>query len=204
MIRIKICGITQKKDADAAVSLGADALGFVFAKSPRQVSMFQTKQICAGLPPLVSKVGVFVDANKDNVLKIIQYCGLDTVQFHGNESDKYCAFFKKYCKIIKAFRIADKAALKAVKTYKSPDAFLFDTFVQDCYGGTGKTFNHNILKNMKFARPIIISGGINLSNAAKIIKLLKPYAVDVSSSVEKQPGIKDIKKLKAIIAAVKK
>ena len=204
MTKIKICGITRKKDANQAVALGADALGFVFAKSPRQISMFDTRQICAGLPPFVSKVGVFVDANKDNVLRIIQYCGLDIVQFHGSETDKYCAFFKKHCKIIKAFRIADKTSLKSINTYKSPDAFLFDTYVQGYYGGTGKTFARNILKNIKFARPIIISGGINLLNVGKIIKLLKPYAVDVSSSVEIRPGIKNIKKLKAIISAVKK
>jgi phosphoribosylanthranilate isomerase len=203
MTRIKICGITQKKDAAIAVALGADALGFIFVKSPRQVSLFQARHICAGLPPFVSKVGVFVNASKENVLKTIQYCGLDTVQLHGNESDKYCAFLKKYCKIIKAFRISDKASLKPINTYKSPDAFLFDTYVLDSPGGTGKTFAHKLLKNLKFSRPIIISGGLNSANVLKVIKLLKPYAVDVSSGVENKPGEKDIKKLKAFIAAVK-
>lgn len=204
MTKIKICGITNKKDANAAIVLGADALGFVFAKSPRQLSRVQAQQICASLPPFISKVGVFVDETKENVLKTIKYCGLDTAQFHGNESDKYCAFFKKYCKIIKVFRIDDKISLKTIKTYKNPDAFLFDTYARDCYGGTGKAFAHNILKNIKFSQPIIISGGITLLNVEKIIRLLKPYAVDVSSGVEKKPGIKDIKKLKALILSVKK
>jgi phosphoribosylanthranilate isomerase len=204
MTKIKICGITNIKDADSAVSLGADALGFVFAKSPRQLNMVQAKQICVNLPPFVSKVGVFVNESKNNVLKTIKYCGLDAVQFHGDESDKYCAFFKKYCKIIKAFRIQDKAAFKAINAYKNPDAFLFDTYARDCYGGTGKAFAHNILKDVCFFRPIIISGGITVLNVKKVIRLLKPYAIDVSSGVEKQPGIKDIKKLKAVISSVKK
>ncbi len=204
MTRIKICGITQEKDAQAAVALGADAIGFIFAKSPRKINMSLAKKICDALPPFISKVGVFVNAKQRDVLKAVQYCGLDTIQLHGDESDKYCAFFKKYCKIIKAFRICDKKSLIVVNTYKNADAFLFDAYVLGCYGGTGKTFSHDVLKKQKFLKPVIVSGGINSQNAGKTIKLLKPYAIDASSSVEKQPGIKDIKKLKALISAVKK
>ncbi|MBU1043230.1 MAG: phosphoribosylanthranilate isomerase [Candidatus Omnitrophica bacterium] len=203
MTRIKICGITQEKDAVAAVALGADALGFIFAKSPRRTSLVQAKKICAALPPFISKVGVFVNAGQQDVLKAVKYCGLDTIQLHGDESDKYCAFFKKYCKIIKAFRVKDKSVLKVVSSYKNVDAFLFDAYDPECYGGTGKIFAHDLLKNVKFSKPIIISGGINPENVEKIISLLMPYAIDVSSAVEKQPGIKDLKKLKALISAVK-
>ena len=203
MIRIKICGITQVEDALSAIALGADALGFVFAKSPRKISLSKAKKICLALPPFVSKVGVFVNSKQEDVLKSIKYCGLDTIQLHGDESDKYCAFFKKYCKIIKAFRICDKKSLMIVNTYKNADAFLFDAYVPGCYGGTGKTFSPDLLKKQKFIKPIIVSGGINLQNSGKTIELLKPYAIDASSSVEKQPGIKDIKKLKALILAVK-
>ncbi|MBU1087750.1 MAG: phosphoribosylanthranilate isomerase [Candidatus Omnitrophica bacterium] len=204
MTRIKICGITREIDALAAISLGADALGFVFAKSPRRISISLAKKISAALPPFISKVGVFVNAEKQDVLKIVQACNLDAVQLHGDESDKYCAFFKKYCKIIKAFRVKDKTVLKAVSTYKNVDAFLFDAYDPERYGGTGKIFVHDLLKNVKFFKPIIISGGINPVNVKKIISLLKPYAIDVSSAVEKQPGIKDPQKLKALISAVKK
>jgi phosphoribosylanthranilate isomerase len=204
MIKIKICGITRLIDALAAVEYGADAIGFIFSKSPRRIGLFDAKKICSALPPFVFKVGVFVDTKQEKVLKTIRYCGLDAVQLHGNETDKYCAFLRKYCKIIKAIRVINKKSIDDARVYKNIDALLFDSYVANMPGGTGKQFAHKLLKNRIFKVPVIISGGINPANAAMVVKLLKPYGIDVSSGVETKPGIKSHKAIKDLINRVGK
>ncbi len=203
MTKIKICGITNTLDAQEAVKYGADALGFVFAKSPRRVTIAQTKRIIKSTPVFIAKVGVFVNEKKDTVLKILNACRLDALQFHGDESDKYCAFFQKYCKIIKAFRIKDKDSFKTVFSYKHADAYLFDTFKESLYGGTGEPFSYRSLKSFKFDKPVIIAGGINPENAGNIFKIMTPYAVDVSSGIEKKPGKKDLLRMESVIKQIK-
>ncbi|MCK4994194.1 MAG: phosphoribosylanthranilate isomerase [Candidatus Omnitrophica bacterium] len=203
MLKVKICGITQVNDALHACQYGGDALGFIFAKSPRIITPQKAKEIIKRVPEFIAKVGVFVNADRALVLHITRECKLDTLQFHGEESDKYCAFFKKYCKIIKAFRIKDTASIKAIKKYTSVDAYLFDSYSNDFYGGTGYTFSHSLLKNESFNKPIIIAGGINEKNYGKIANLLHPFAFDISSSIESSPGKKDLIKMKNLIKRIK-
>jgi len=198
-VKVKVCGITNINDAIGSIENGADALGFIFAKSPRRISITAAARICLKLPPFVTRVGVFVDAPKKEVMHAVRSCHLDALQFHGAEDDKYCEFFKKYCKIIKAFRVKDKTSIDLVQNYKSPDAFLFDSYVKGLAGGTGKTVALQLLKNKKFKKPIIIAGGVTSSNVKKIIKFLKPYAVDVTSGVERNPGKKNIAQVRNLI-----
>ena len=203
MLKIKICGITNTLDALKACQYGADALGFIFAKSPRKVTPKAAKEIIKRIPPFIARIGVFVNADKSHVLRMIKNCNLDTLQFHGEETDKYCSFFQKYCKIIKAFRIKDKFSVRSIKNYVHADAYLFDTYSKDVYGGTGYTFSYNLLKHKRFKKPVIISGGINEKNCRKIANLLHPFAFDVSSSIESRPGKKNLKKMENLIKKVK-
>ncbi len=201
MLRIKVCGITNFSDAIAAAELGADAIGFIFAKSPRRVSAAKVKRIVKRLPPFISKVGVFVNEKASIVNKIVSECQLDLVQLHGEEPPAYLRKMK--VPVIKAFRVKDRRVLKQLKKYKAK-AFLLDTHVEGKFGGTGKSFDWGLARTAKkFGRPIILSGGLNPKNVSWAIRKAKPYAVDVSSGVEKRPGKKSKNKLKAFIHRVK-
>ncbi|MBI5150610.1 MAG: phosphoribosylanthranilate isomerase [Candidatus Omnitrophica bacterium] len=187
--RIKICGITSIEDARMAVNAGASALGFIFhKKSPRYVSPSKVRTITESLPPFVTPVGVFLNHSEHAVRDICRLARVSTVQFHGEESPGYCKSFNHF-KIIKAFRVSDIFNFKSVLQYKV-DAYLFDTFQEDAAGGTGKTFNWELLKNYQFDKPVILSGGLNPENVRQAIETVQPYAVDVSSGVEKSPGVK--------------
>ncbi|MFQ5574027.1 MAG: phosphoribosylanthranilate isomerase [Terriglobia bacterium] len=198
--RVKICGITNERDALAAVELGAHAVGFIFAESPRRVTPAQARPIIERLPPFVSKVGVFVDEEGAAVEETAAFCGLDTVQFHGSETPDYCAGFR--AKVIKSFRVKDAVRERDLEPYRV-DAFLLDTYSREAFGGTGKTFDWQVALEVKQAgRPLILSGGLNPENVAEAVELVCPYAVDVSSGVERAPGEKDPTKLKAFIDSV--
>ena len=189
-VRVKICGITSKEDALKAVHFGAWALGFIFyKKSKRYVSPSRVKKIIEDLPPFITPVGVFVDTREGAVKDICEFTQIRTIQLHGEEDPRYCARFKGY-KIIKAFRLKKGSALKDISSYKV-DAYLFDTHDDDVQGGTGKSFDWEVLKDKKFDHPIILSGGLNASNVKEAIQIVQPFAVDVSSGVEKSPGVKD-------------
>lgn len=188
-MRVKICGITNIEDALAAVALGADALGFVFAKSPRQVTKEQARDIIENLPPFVSPVGVFVDEKVETIKEICDFCGIHTVQLHGNEDPLYINDLKGY-KIIKAFRIKEEGDLKPLANYK-PHAFLLDSYVKGVMGGTGVAFNWEVARQAHKYGAIILSGGLTSENVQEAIRIVKPYAVDVSSGVEASPGKKD-------------
>ncbi|MBU4306098.1 MAG: phosphoribosylanthranilate isomerase [Candidatus Omnitrophica bacterium] len=203
MTKVKICGITNLQDARLAVKFGADALGFVFARSPRCVSPAKAAAIIQQLPVFVKCVGVFVNSDKKSVLDILKKCRLDILQFHGDESDNYCAFFQKYCKIIKAFRIKDENSLKSVSLYEHVDAYLFDTYEKGRYGGTGKAFSYNALKKFKSDKPVIIAGGISPENVEEVLRQTKPYALDVSSGIEVTPGKKNARRMHSVIEKVK-
>jgi len=196
MVRVKICGITNVRDALAAVKCGTWALGFVFyKKSPRYVSPTKVKAIIQHLPPFVTAVGIFVNEQERAVKRIAEFCGLNALQFHGDETPAYCQKFKGY-KVIKAFRIKDKFKLKDILRYKT-DAYLLDTFHGKFYGGSGQTFNWDIIKDhKKLSKPVILSGGLNPHNVAQAISKVNPYAVDVSSGVEQSPGKKNKKLMK--------
>ena len=201
-VKVKICGITNIADATAAAEAGADALGFMFyEKSPRNISIRDAAQIIQQLNPFVIKVGVFVDAPEDLVMRAIGDCGLNVLQFHGNESPEYCTQFGLMS--MKAFRIRDAESLKALPDYPT-DAWLLDAFAADKLGGTGEKFNWDLaIEAKKLGRPIFLAGGLTPENVADAVAKVQPYAVDVSSGVEAQPGKKNPEKMRAFIRAAK-
>jgi len=201
-VKVKICGITNAPDALAAVEAGADALGFMFyEKSPRHISIPDAARVIRELPPFIMKVGVFVDASEDLVMRAIGDCGLNLLQFHGNESPEYCTQFGLMS--MKALRIRDAESLKALSDY-STDAFLLDAYVADKLGGTGEKFNwHLAIEAKKSGKLIFLAGGLTPENVAEAVKRVQPFGVDVSSGVEAQPGKKDRDKVRAFIQAAK-
>lgn len=203
-IRVKICGITSLPDALAAIESGVDGLGFMFWEpSKRHVTIEQAAAIAAKLPPFVSKVGVFVDADEQTVRRAIETCGLDTVQLHGNETAEFCQRFRPGVKVIKAFRIKDASSLRQTQGYDT-DAWLLDSFVSGWQGGTGQSFDWSVAREARDAGcPIILAGGLRPDNVAEAIHEVWPFGVDVSSGVESAPGRKDAKKIKDFVEAVR-
>ncbi len=200
MTRVKVCGITNSEDALFAVRLGAMALGFVFyQKSPRFISPEEAGEIIRQVPPFVTKVGVFVNAEADYLKEARDVAGFDVYQFHGDETPEFCAAFAE--NYIKAVRVKNAESLHAVELYDT-DAFLFDTYSPDAYGGTGENFSWDVLSRRKLEdKFVILSGGLNSDNVRDAIRAVNPYAVDVSSGVEHSPGIKDHLKLKRFMEA---
>jgi len=198
LVRAKICGITNFKDAKLAYDLGASALGFIFyKKSPRYCCPAKAAKIISKLPPLVTPVGVFVDEKPTAVLRVAKKCHIQTLQFHGNETPQYCRQFKGYT-IIKAIRVHDQIKVADLKDYKV-SALLLDTYQRGLYGGTGKTFNWIKAKQIKRLKiPIILSGGLTSRNVACAINDVKPYALDISSGIELRPGKKSPILLKSL------
>ena len=197
-VRIKICGITNEKDALAAARFGADALGFIFAPSPRRILPEKARQIIKALPPMVQTVGVFVDEDLGEVSLVAELCGLDILQFHGSESAEYCDSLDR--RVIKAVRLRNRQDLKILAKYDGVvHALLLDTYVPDKLGGTGMSFNWQwAVEARKYGR-IILAGGLNPENVAAAISIAKPYGVDASSSVEHSPGVKDHEKMAQFI-----
>ena len=200
--RVKICGITNLADAQAAVEAGADALGFNFyEKSPRHISLATAAEITKKLPPFVMRVGVFVNAPEEFVLRAIAEAGLTMLQFHGDESPEFCTQFGLMS--MKAFRIRDEKSLQELANYQT-GAFLLDAYSADARGGTGEKFNWDLaVEAQKFGKPIFLAGGLTPENVAEAVKKVNPFAVDVSSGVESAPGKKDHAKVKAFIEAAK-
>jgi phosphoribosylanthranilate isomerase len=201
--RVKICGITNLADAQAAVEAGADALGFIFyEKSPRYMTIPAAAEISKQLPPFIMRVGVFVNAPEDFVLRTIGECNLTMLQFHGDEPPEFCAQFGLMS--MKAFRIRDEESLKELPKYQT-DAYLLDAYSSTTLGGTGEKFNWDLaVEAQKFGIPIFIAGGLTPENIAEAVRKVQPFGVDVSSGVEISPGKKDHAKVKAFIQAAKK
>jgi phosphoribosylanthranilate isomerase len=201
-MNVKICGITEGEDALAAVKLGADALGFIFASSPRQVSMQKARRIINAIPPFVKTVGVFVNEGAKTIREHINYCGLDLVQLHGDESPEFCRELMPYT--IKAFRLKDDSGLQLCEDYQANvRALLLDTYAKDKAGGTGKTFDWQLAVKIKEAGiPVILSGGLGPSNVTEAIQVVRPYAVDVNSGVEERPGKKSYVLMKELMEKV--
>jgi len=199
--KIKICGITNMEDAMLACELGADALGFIFyRKSKRYIDPEAARSIVSNLPPFVTIVGVFVNHPLDEIIAIKDKTGIDTVQLHGDETPEFCSLIP--LKVIKAIRVEDDLDEDRVAQYPV-QAILFDTYSDVEYGGTGKSFNWNILKDISYKGNIILSGGLSAGNVAEALRVVTPYAVDVNSGVESSPGKKDHMKLRKFIEAVK-
>ena len=200
-VKVKVCGMTQLKDAAFAVQQGADAVGFIFyKKSPRSVNMKAVKEIISKLPPFVDTVGVFVNESADRVNKIAEYCGLDLVQLHGDESPAYCRKIRR--RVVKAFRVIDLQSIKQLEKFPV-SGFLLDTFSENMHGGTGKVFDWNLAHPAKKVGPVILAGGLTPRNIRQAISQVRPYGVDVCSGVEKSPGIKDPEKVKAFLKNIR-
>jgi phosphoribosylanthranilate isomerase len=201
-VTVKICGITNREDAEAAVSAGANALGFIFyPRSPRAMTPAQAGVICAGLPGHVAKVGVFVNASPDEVNEAVALCGLNILQFHGDESPEYCSQFG--IMTMKAFRVRDREIIPALPRYAT-HAWLLDAYNPVQLGGSGETFDWQLaVAANQLGKPIFLAGGLTPENVVQAIRQVKPFGVDVSSGVEIAPGRKDHEKVKAFVAAAK-
>lgn len=202
-VRVKICGITRVEDALAAVEAGADALGFMFyPPSPRHVTAATAREISRALPPFVARVGVFVDAAPAEVGTVLGEGGMDTLQFHGNETPAYCRGFPA-ARVIKAFRVSGPETLDRLAEYAA-FAWLLDSYVAGSMGGTGRTFNWELAGDaVRRGGRVILAGGLNPDTVARAVAAVRPYGVDVSSGVESAPGRKDPAKLRDFIAAAK-
>jgi phosphoribosylanthranilate isomerase len=203
VVRSKICGITRIEDALLAVAAGADALGFVFySKSPRAVSVEQARVIIAALPPFVTTVGLFVNANRRELTALLDGLPLDLLQFHGDETPADCAGYQR--PYIKALRVKpgdDIAQLAA--PYEQASGILLDTFVPGIPGGTGAAFDWSLVPH-NLSKPVILAGGLTPLNVFAAIEQVRPYAVDVSGGVEASKGIKNADKLKAFLREVRR
>jgi len=199
-IRVKICGITRRQDAEFAVKMGADALGFVFyPPSPRAVTISQVKDIVAGLPPFVSIVALFVNATVAEVKACLAALPISILQFHGDESVEYCEQFNHpYMKVIRMKQGIDLSL--AAKQYPSASAILLDTYQSGVPGGTGQAFDWTTIEDIQ--QPLVLAGGLTSDNVAQAIKQVHPYAVDVSGGVEQAKGIKDNHKVSKFMQEV--
>ena len=205
--RIKICGITREEDAQCAASLGADALGLVFyPKSPRFVSIKRAQELARAVPPFVTLVGLFVNADAAFVREVQGLVPLDVLQFHGDEHADYCAQFNR--PYIKAARVVPSLdLLKYAASFPDARGLLLDAFAEG-YGGGGKIFDWKLIPineqtEPRLPLPLILSGGLNIGNIVAALSAVKPWAVDVSSGVESAAGIKDAGKMAEFIAGVR-
>jgi phosphoribosylanthranilate isomerase len=201
-VQVKICGITNLADALAAAQAGADALGFIFYEaSPRYLSPEAAGAIARALPPFIVKVGVFVNAPDDLVVEAASRCGLNILQFHGDEPPEHCLRYGLMS--MKAFRVSGPESLSALALY-STDAWLLDAYSPGKPGGTGECFNWDLaIEAGKAGRPIFLAGGLTPENVGEAVRRVKPYGVDVSSGVEASPGKKDHAKVAAFIRNAK-
>ncbi|MES2316675.1 MAG: phosphoribosylanthranilate isomerase [Pseudomonadota bacterium] len=210
--RIKICGLTRPEDVRAAVACGADALGFVFyPKSPRYVSASDAGALMAAVPPFVSTVALFVNASVDAVLAVAAVAPFAQLQFHGDETAAQCASIAGAVNrpFMRVFRVKpDTSAadlLEYEHHYRSASrlfsGLLLDTYV-DAYGGAGKVFDWSLIPK-ELAPRVVLSGGLSVQNATEAVAGVRPYAVDISSGVERDKGIKDARKIAAFVAAVR-
>ena len=201
-VRTKICGITRLEDAQAAVDLGADALGFVFwPRSPRYIAPARAAMIIARLPPFVTVVGLFVDADAADIAAAVA-AGCDLLQFHGDESPAECARHARPW--IKAIRVVPTTDLRAAaQHYAGARGLLLDAFVDGVPGGTGSRFDWTLIPH-DLALPVVLAGGLAPENVGDAIRAVRPYAVDVSGGVEAAKGIKDRARMAAFIEGVRR
>ena len=201
-VRVKICGVTRPEDALAAAAAGADAIGLVFyPPSPRSLDIEQARQIVAALPPLLTVVGLFVNEPKESVLRTLEQVPIDVLQFHGDESAAYCESFNR--PYLKALRVKPGVdTCSAAAEYASARGILLDTWVEGVPGGTGQSFDWQLVSG-QFPAPLVLAGGLNAGNVGTAIAQVSPAAVDVSGGVEISPGVKDPAKVQAFIAAAR-
>lgn len=203
MTQVKICGITNEEDALCAANFGAAALGFIFyPPSPRYVKQETVRKIVKKLPPNLVSVGVFVNESAQKIKSIVEYCGLDFIQLHGDESAEFCRQFHAST-IIKTVSLRGEQDLVNAFGYHVA-AILVDRRHAGLYGGTGKKANWELASRIKSKKPLILSGGLNEENIKEAIEKVTPDALDINSGAEKSPGKKDHEKLARIFDIVRK
>lgn len=203
MVRVKVCGITTPDDARTAATFGADAIGLVFAESPRKVSIEEAREIAAALPNGVLKVGVFVDEEPEEVLRIAREVGLDYAQLHGDEGPEVVEEVREGgLKVMKALRVRGAGSLEAMDDYEA-DLFLLDAWSEKARGGTGERFDWGVAKSLYGRGNIVVSGGLGPGNVREAIRLFEPYGVDASSSLEDAPGKKNKERVRRFVVAAK-
>ncbi|RBA24077.1 phosphoribosylanthranilate isomerase [Herminiimonas fonticola] len=209
--RIKICGLTRLEDVQGAITAGADAVGFVFyAKSPRYIQPETAAKLIAQIPPFVTAVGLFVNASVEEVQVVVEQTSIAMLQFHGDETVEQCAAIAAAVNrpFMRAIRVKPDTSpadlLKYESDYRAASrlftGLLLDTYV-DSYGGSGKVFDWSLIPE-NIAPRVVLSGGLSVQNATDAVTRVRPYAVDISSGVERDKGIKDLAKIRAFIAAV--
>lgn len=198
-MKVKICGITDKETAKIACEYGADAIGFVFAKSKREITPDGAKQIIEELPENVMKVGVFVNESIEVIQNIAEHCQLTHVQLHGDEENYHIR--RLNIPSIKSVGVSSNEDIERAKEYET-DFILFDSPKEQFHGGNGKTFSWELLRLNPIEKKCILAGGLHLENITEAIEMVQPYMVDVSSGVETN-GKKDIEKIKQFITKAK-
>ncbi|MGA0242384.1 MAG: phosphoribosylanthranilate isomerase [Candidatus Marinamargulisbacteria bacterium] len=203
MMKIKLCGMTNRDDALNAIALGVDAIGFIFyPHSPRFIPPEKVETFMLDIPPFIHTIGVFVNESVDAINDISARCKLSGIQLHGHEAPEFCTAFS--LPTIKSIAIKDEDDIKKIPQYKGcVSGVLLDTKVENVYGGTGKTFDWGLaLAAKEYDVPLILSGGITPQNSEKAIKMVSPYGVDICSGVEKEPGKKDYHKMQMLIDGI--
>lgn len=202
-VLVKICGVRTYEEAKTALDCGASFLGFNFwKKSPRYIQPIEAKAIIQRLKPYTHSTGVFVNEERKTLADIVNITGIFHIQLHGDESPEYCRQFGNL-KITKAFRVDEDFDLGVLKNFRLR-SYLLDSKVKGEYGGTGKRFDWRIAREANTIAAIILAGGINITNVAEAIDVVRPFAVDVCSGVEAEPGRKDLQKLKEFMLEVER
>jgi phosphoribosylanthranilate isomerase len=200
---VKICGITNPGDARVAAGAGADAVGFIFAESPRRIDAEEARKISIALPENVIRVGVFVDEGPAEVLRISREVGLDLAQLHGDETpEAVTALREAGVKVMKALRVESTASLEALDEYEA-DLFLLDAHSARARGGTGERFEWGVAKSLKGRDNIVVSGGLDPENVREAVEFFEPFGVDASSSLEDGPGRKNGELVRRFVLAAK-
>ena len=203
MEMVKVCGITNAADARAAAQAGADAVGFLFAESPRRIDAETARGISAALPARVLKVGVFVNEESQEVLRVAREVGLDAAQLHGDETPEEVAEIRAGgLAVMKALRVRNADDLAGVEGFGA-DLYLLDAYSKNARGGTGKTFDWRVAKSLKGRGNIVVSGGLTPENVREAVEFFGPYGVDASSSLEDAPGKKNDDAVRRFIVAAK-
>ena len=200
--RIKICGITRHEDAMMCIGNGVDALGLVFyPPSPRNLSVMQARSILSGLPPFITIVALFMNPSREEVEQVLSDCRIDRLQFHGSEDGRFCEQFgfPYYKAVAMGDGVQDFQQLQ--KEYANSSAFLLDSHRRDQAGGSGQSFDWAMIPD-DIDRPVILAGGLSPDNVQSAIRQIRPYAVDCSSAVESEPGIKDPIKVRQFVENV--
>ena len=203
MTLVKVCGITNPADARVAADAGADAVGLIFAESPRRVGLEEARAVSIALPENIIRVGVFVDAAPGEVLRIAREVRLDLAQPHGDQSQEdVTAVRDGGVKVMKALRVRDASSLEALDLYEA-DLFLLDAYSERARGGTGERFDWGVAKSLRGRDNIVVSGGLGPENVREAVELFEPYGVDASSSLEDEPGRKNGERVRRFVLAAR-